>query len=136
VTDQKQSAQTGNKPTFEISAPKPKTDPSSETFWQSVGAGWQTPKGIKIVLSALPLTPRLFMAHGKDSSDNVVPDGNLPAYTISIASTPAKEGDKPFWTQIGTGWLKKRGISIELQALPFDGQMMMFEIDHKQSAPK
>ncbi|MBR1146692.1 hypothetical protein [Bradyrhizobium sp. AUGA SZCCT0431] len=42
--------------------------------------------------------------------------GRRPDYTVSVSR---KNGDKNFYTQIGSAWkVAKDGISIELQALP------------------
>ena len=50
--------------------------------------------------------------------------GQKPDYEVFISK---KSGDKNFYTKIGAAWsVASDGISIELQALPLDGKLVMF----------
>ncbi len=46
---------------------------------------------------------------------------------FEVFVTKEREGEKPFYTKIGGAWsVAKDGISIELQALPIDGRLVLF----------
>lgn len=52
--------------------------------------------------------------------------GRKPDYDVFV-SKEREGGDKPFYTRIGGAWnVAKEGISIELQALPLDGRLVLF----------
>jgi len=50
--------------------------------------------------------------------------GRKPDYKVLVS----REGkDKTFYNQVGVGWaVKNDGISIQLDALPVDGKLVMF----------
>ena len=50
--------------------------------------------------------------------------GKKPDYNVVVSK---KSGDKNYYTTIGAGWnVAKDGISVELQALPVDGKIVLF----------
>ncbi len=51
--------------------------------------------------------------------------GKQPDYRVAVAKEVEGQ-DKPFWTTIGSAWEAKRGISIQLNALPLTDHMMLF----------
>lgn len=51
-------------------------------------------------------------------------EGRKPDYKVVIGR---ENGDKTYWTEIGSGWLVKNdGISVQLNSLPVDGKMVLF----------
>jgi len=51
--------------------------------------------------------------------------GRKPDFDVFVSKE--REGDKPFYTRVGGAWsVAKDGISIELQALPVDGRLVLF----------
>lgn len=49
-------------------------------------------------------------------------------YNVSTARTYLQDGEeKSFWTNIGTAFSGPKGISIEFNALPINGKVMLFE---------
>lgn len=53
-----------------------------------------------------------------------MPRGKKPDYKVVVGR---ENGDKTFWTEIGSGWsVSKGGISIQLNALPVDGKAVLF----------
>jgi hypothetical protein len=49
---------------------------------------------------------------------------NRPDYDVFVSQ---KNGDKNFYTKVGAAWnVAKDGISIKLQALPLDGNLVLF----------
>jgi hypothetical protein len=51
--------------------------------------------------------------------------GRKPEYDVFVSKE--REGDKPFYTRVGGAWnVAKDGISIELQALPVEGRLVLF----------
>ena len=48
----------GKKPDYTVSSPIKTGD---KTFWQNIGAGWKSEKGISIQLNALPVTTAIFL---------------------------------------------------------------------------
>jgi hypothetical protein len=51
--------------------------------------------------------------------------GRKPDFDVFVSKD--REGDKPFYTRVGGAWnVAKEGISIELQALPLDGRLILF----------
>lgn len=54
-----------------------------------------------------------------------MPNGNKPDF--GVYTSRKGEGDKNFYTQVGSAWkVAKGGISITLQALPVDGKLVLF----------
>ncbi|MBS4082913.1 MAG: hypothetical protein KGZ73_05130 [Rhizobiales bacterium] len=54
--------------------------------------------------------------------------GSKPDYAVFV-SRPYKEGkeEKNFYTRIGSAWkVAEDGISIQLDALPTDGKLVLF----------
>lgn len=50
--------------------------------------------------------------------------GKRPEYKVLVSR---QNGDKTFYTEIGSGWaVKNDGISIQLNATPIDGKMVIF----------
>lgn len=50
--------------------------------------------------------------------------GKKPDYEVFISQ---QSGDKNFYTKVGGGWnVAKNGISINLQALPVNGKLVLF----------
>lgn len=60
------------------------------------------------------------MANEKTDSNN------KPDFRLS-SPVPTNKGDEVFWVNIGSGWKKEKGISIELNALPLTKRMFLFE---------
>jgi hypothetical protein len=51
--------------------------------------------------------------------------GRKPDYTVYVSRTSLD--DKAFYTAVGSAWnVAKEGISINLQALPTDGKLVLF----------
>jgi len=51
--------------------------------------------------------------------------GEKPAYDVFVSRKMAD--GKNFYTRVGSAWnVSKDGISIKLDALPVDGQMVLF----------
>jgi hypothetical protein len=49
---------------------------------------------------------------------------NRPDYDVFVSQ---KNGDKNYYTKVGGAWIVARdGISIKLQALPVDGNLVLF----------
>lgn len=49
-------------------------------------------------------------------------------YNVSTAKMYVQDGiEKTFWTNIGTAFSGSKGISIEFNALPLSGKVMLFE---------
>lgn len=47
-----------------------------------------------------------------------------PDYRVMVSR---KSGDKNFYTEVGAGWdVAKEGISIKLNALPVNGELVLF----------
>lgn len=50
--------------------------------------------------------------------------GKKPDWKVLVSR---ENGDKQFYTEIGSGWsVAKDGISIQLNALPVDGRIVLF----------
>lgn len=50
--------------------------------------------------------------------------GKKPDYEVFVSQ---ENGDKNFYTRVGAAWhVAKDGISIQLQALPVDGKLVLF----------
>lgn len=52
-----------------------------------------------------------------------------PDYKVFVSRNIAKKGEEPnnFYTEVGAAWnVEKDGISINLQALPIDGRLVLF----------
>lgn len=50
--------------------------------------------------------------------------GQRPDYEVFVSQ---KTGDKNFYTKVGAAWkVAADGISIKLQALPLDGNLVLF----------
>lgn len=57
--------------------------------------------------------------------------GSKPKYEVYVSRQGTD--DKNFYTKIGSAWLvAKEGISIQLDALPTDGRMVLFPIREKK----
>lgn len=57
--------------------------------------------------------------------------GSKPAYEAFVSREGAD--DKNFYTRIGAAWnVAKDGISIQLDALPHDGKLVLFPIREKE----
>lgn len=56
--------------------------------------------------------------------------GKRPDYKVLVS----REGsDKTFYTEVGSAWrVAKDGISIQLNALPVDGKLIMFPREDKE----
>lgn len=54
--------------------------------------------------------------------------GKRPDYKVLVSRSNGEgEGKKTFYTEIGSGWnVAKDGISIQLNANPVDGRMVIF----------
>jgi hypothetical protein len=53
--------------------------------------------------------------------------GSKPKYDVFVSRPTAN--DKNFYTKVGAGWaVAKEGISIQLDALPTDGKLVLFPI--------
>jgi hypothetical protein len=55
--------------------------------------------------------------------------GSKPDYRVFVSRQVEKEGEDPdnFYTDVGAAWkVAKGGISIQLQALPTDGKLVLF----------
>ena len=51
-------------------------------------------------------------------------NNSSPNYGVFVSE---KRGDKNFYTRIGSAWnVSNDGISIKLQALPIDGNLVLF----------
>lgn len=52
----------------------------------------------------------------------------LPDYDVLTSKPIEKEGEqKSHYTRVGAGWkVKKKGISIMLDAMPLDGKLVLF----------
>ena len=57
-------------------------------------------------------------------------------YAVWTVRPASKEGQKPFWTRIGTGFLHKNngGINVVLDALPIDGKLVILPAKKKDDA--
>ena len=50
--------------------------------------------------------------------------GKTPDYRVLVSR---QNGDKNYYTEVGSGWnVAKDGISIQLNALPVDGKLVLF----------
>ena len=59
--------------------------------------------------------------------------GQKPDYKVLVSR---ENGDKNFYTEIGSGWKVARdGISIQLNALPVDGRLVLFPREEAQQPP-
>jgi len=51
-------------------------------------------------------------------------NGSKPDYEVFVSE---KRGDKNWYTKVGAAWaVSNDGISIKLQALPIDGNLVLF----------
>ncbi len=55
--------------------------------------------------------------------------GQKPQWKV-LVSRQSEGSEKAFYTEIGSGWnVAKDGISIQLNALPVDGRLVLFPRD-------
>lgn len=60
------------------------------------------------------------------TKEDAVANGRKPDYRVFI-SRKSEGSDKAFYTDVGGAWLVKNdGISIQLNALPVDGNLILF----------
>lgn len=49
--------------------------------------------------------------------------------------TQSEDGEKTFWTNIGSAWEGDKGISVVLNALPVNGKLFISEPQEKDEKP-
>ena len=63
---------------------------------------------------------------------NTQSEAKAPGFSAYVVRE--REGDKPFWTRIGSGWENAdgKGISIRLDALPCNGEIVLRVVSEKK----
>lgn len=78
--------------------------------------------------------------HRKQRS--IAMSGNKPTHKVfAVGDVPEGSDEKPWFTRIGAAWPHKsgKGLNIELQALPINHRLVLFEYDeedHKEEEAK
>lgn len=58
--------------------------------------------------------------------------GKLPDFRVLVSR---QNGGKNYYTEVGSGWnVAKDGISIQLNALPVDGKLVLFPREERDGA--
>jgi hypothetical protein len=59
--------------------------------------------------------------------------GERPTHKV-LVSRQSEDKSKTFYNQVGSGWaVKNNGISLQLDALPVDGRLVIFPVKEKPS---